>query len=451
MSTSANDAHSVEEKRSGPQLVADIIDNGQVSYQQILVVVLCLVFNMLDGFDITAMAIVATSVSNELGLSADKLGWIFSFALAGMMVGALAIAPLSDIIGRRKTIIMSLLLVGVSILFTAKASSLTEFIVLRFISGLGAGSMLACQAALVSEYSPEKYRALSVNAVVAGYPLGAMMTAVVAGYIMPDYGWRGMFWLGGGVTLTMSIAAILFIPESLKYLFEQQPADALTKANKILVKLKSKTLSTMPSITQSTAAKNGMVNNVKALLSADHRTKTLILWSTFFLCFATLYVLMSWIPKLVEDAGYSSKIGHDAFYWFNLGGVVGIFLSGILAIRYALTTIICVLLVSSAIAMAAFASISVELKVMMMIIFIIGVLQQGGFTGLYAAAAKAYPTEIRATGIGWSIGLGRSGAVIGPAAAGYLIATGFDMSAIFYTFAIPMAIGGVISYALKIK
>ncbi|MDG2088294.1 MAG: MFS transporter [Arenicellaceae bacterium] len=450
MGTSTNARQSVE-KRSGHQLVADIIDNGEVSFQQILVIVLCLIFNMVDGFDITTMAIVATSVSNELELSADKLGWIFSFALAGMVIGAMGIAPLSDIIGRRKIIIMSLLLVGVSILLTAKASSLTEFIVLRFISGLGAGSMLACQATLASEYSNEKFRALSVNIVVAGYPLGALMTAVVASYIMPDYGWRGIFWFGGGATVLMSITAMLFIPESLKYLFEQQPAGALKKVNKILVKLKRDTLSTLPSITKSTTAKGGMANNVKALLSVDHRTKTLILWSSFFLGFATLYVLMSWIPKLVEDAGYSAEIGRSAFFWFNLGGVVGIFISGTLAVRYSLTSVISALLVGSALAMAVFASVSAELKVMMLIIFGIGLLQQGGFTGLYAAAAKAYPTEIRATGIGWCAGLGRFGAVIGPATAGYMIAAGFDMSAIFYTFAVPMAVGGLFAYALKIK
>ncbi len=167
-------------------VVADVIDNGQVSGQQFLVVGLCMFFNMLDGFDITAMAVVATAVSTELQLSPDRLGLIFSFALAGMMAGAMVLAPISDIIGRRKAIIISLLLVGVSILLTARATTLGEFIALRFISGLGAGAMLACQATLAAEYSPEKYRSLSVSAVTAGYALGAMMTAVVAGFIMPD-------------------------------------------------------------------------------------------------------------------------------------------------------------------------------------------------------------------------------------------------------------------------
>ena len=112
-------------------VVAEVIDNGQVSGQQILVIGLCMFFNMLDGFDITAMAIVATAVSEELQLTADRLGLIFSFALAGMMTGAMFLAPVSDIIGRRKLIILSITLVGVSILFTANAATLTEFIILQ--------------------------------------------------------------------------------------------------------------------------------------------------------------------------------------------------------------------------------------------------------------------------------------------------------------------------------
>ena len=218
-------------------LVAEVIDNGRVSGQQILVVGLCMLLNMLDGFDITAMAIVAGDVSQELGLTADRLGLIFSFALAGMMTGAMVLAPVSDIIGRRRLIILSVALVGGSILFTANATSLIEFFFLRFVSGLGAGAMLASQAALAAEYSPEKYRALSVASTTAGYPLGAVMTSVVAGFIMPAYGWRGMFWFGGAVTLAVGVVAWAFLPESLKYLFVRRPADALERVNTILLRL----------------------------------------------------------------------------------------------------------------------------------------------------------------------------------------------------------------------
>lgn len=433
-------------------LVADIIDNGQISGQQLLVVGLCMFFNMLDGFDITAMAVVATSVSTELQLTPDKVGWIFSFALAGMMAGAMFLAPVSDLIGRRKMIIFSVTLVGISILLTAQASTLPEFIILRFISGIGAGAMLACQATLAAEYSPEKYRALSVALVTSGYPLGAMFTSVIAGIVMPEHGWRGMFWAGGAATLIMGFVAWALIPESLKFLVERRPENALTRVNKVLNKLKKPMIDKMPEVTLSVPkASSGFLATMMSLLVPELRKVTLTLWTTFFLCFAALYFLMSWIPKLMVDAGYTEVLGRDAFFLFNLGGVLGIYVMGILSTRFKLTNLIFGMLVSAAVAMVLFAMAPAGKTMLLGLIFIIGILQQGGFTGLYGAAAKAYPTEVRSTGIGWSIGLGRSGAVIGPALAGYLIFFGLDMSANFIIFAIPLAFGGIIAYTLHIR
>ena len=434
---------------SGESFVADVVDQGHLGSQQLLVVGLCLILNMLDGFDITAMAVVATSVSTELGLTADQLGWIFSFALAGMMAGAMLLAPVSDLIGRRKMVILSVVLVAVSILLTARATSLFEFIVLRFIAGLGAGAMLACQAALAAEYSPEKYRAAAVAVVTSGYPLGAMLTSVVAGLVMPEYGWRGMFWFGGGLTLLMAGVALLLMPESLKYLFEKRPANALERINAILRKMGSSPVAELPAA-PAAGAKSGLIANMLKLLGPEHRTGTLTLWAAFFLIFSTLYFLMSWIPKLMDDSGYEPAIGRQAFLYFNLGGAVGIYLMSYLSTRWKLTNLIFVLSVSSAIAMGAFAYAPRELNLLLGLILLIGILQQGGFTGLYAVAAKLYPTEIRSTGIGWAIGLGRSGAVAGPAVAGYLIVAGLDMSANFIIFAVPMAIGGFIAYLLHI-
>ncbi len=433
-------------------LISKVIDDGPVSAQQLLVVGLCLVFNMIDGFDITAMAIVASSVASDLELAPDKVGWIFSFALAGMMAGAMFLAPISDLIGRRKVVIISLGLIAVSILFTARATTLVEFFVLRFISGMGAGAMLACQAALAAEYSPEKYRVFSISAVTSGYPLGAMMTSVVAGYIMPEHGWQGMFMFGGVVTLVMALVAVLFLPESLKYLLERRPADALRRINRILVKLKKETLGSLPAITATKDSnKNKASQNVTMLLAKEHRVATLTLWAAFFLSFSTLYFLMSWIPKLMEDSGYDRDVAHHAFFLFNLGGVIGIYSMGLMSTRWKLSNLILIMLLSSAITMVVFAAAPNQLKLLLVLITLTGILQQGGFTGLYGAAAKIYPTKMRSTGIGWAIGLGRSGAVAGPAIAGYLIAAGFDMSANFYFFAIPMAISGFIAYRLNLR
>ncbi len=430
----------------------EVIDNGKVSRQQILVVVLCMFFNMVDGFDIIAMAVVAGEVSREMMLPADKVGWIFSFALAGMVTGAMLLAPISDIVGRRKVIVVSIIVVGVSILLTANATTLTEFIALRFISGLGAGVMLASQATLAAEYSPEKYRSLAVTFVTSGYALGAMLTSVAAGLILPDYGWRGMFWFGGATTLVMGIVAWLLIPESLKYLLERRPSDALRRINKILAKLNSDPLLQMPDVEPRQQKQSlGMVQVMSQLLAKEHRKVTLTLWTTFFLAFSALYFLLSWIPMLIEDSGFSAADAREAFFLFNLGGVIGVWILGILSTRWKLTNIVFTLMFSASIFMVIFAAVPGDIDFLLTLIFIIGLLQQGGFTGLYAAAAKAYPTSMRSTGIGWSIGLGRLGAVAGPAVAGYLIAGGLDMAANFYIFAVPLAVSAIIAYRLHLR
>lgn len=432
--------------------VTQVIDDGKISRQQVLVVGLCMFFNMLDGFDIIAMAVVAGEVSREMMLPPDRVGWIFSFALAGMMTGAMLLAPISDIVGRRKVIVASIIIVGVSILLTANATTLTEFIVLRFISGVGAGVMLASQATLAAEYSPEKYRSLSVTLVTSGYALGAMLTSVAAGLILPDYGWRGMFWFGGVATLLMGVVAWLLIPESLKYLLERRPTDALRRINRILAKLDRDPLLQMPDVEPRQQKQSlSMLQVISQLLAKEHRKVTLTLWSTFFLAFSALYFLLSWIPMLVVDSGFSAADGREAFFLFNLGGVIGIYILGVLSTRWKLTNIVFTLMFSASVFMVIFAAIPGDIDFLLALIFVIGLLQQGGFTGLYAAAAKAYPTSMRSTGIGWSIGLGRFGAVAGPAVAGYLIAGGLDMAANFYIFAVPLAASAIIAYRLHLR
>ncbi len=430
--------------------INEFIDNGSITSQQILVVSLCFIFNMLDGFDITAMAVVASPVSVDLALTPDLLGWIFSFALAGMMVGAMALAPIADIIGRRALIILSLMIVGISVIMTSKVESLTPFMLLRFISGMGAGALLASQASLAAEYSPDKYRALSVAIVTAGYPTGAMMTSVVAGYILPEYGWRMMFLFGGVVTVSMVIVAWLMIPESLKYLIEKKPNNALEKINKILLKLNAPSINELPPSNNDREVTVSMIGNMRMLLSPKFRRLSLMLWTSFFCAFGTLYFLMSWIPKLMENAGYDMAVGRDAFLLFNLGGVIGIYLLGILSVKWKLTNLILNLSLVSAVSMIIFALVPNQLNILFILILLIGILQQSAFTGLYGVAAKAYPTEIRSTGVGWAIGLGRSGAVAGPAVAGYLILAGYDMSANFIFFALPMIVCGLIAYKLNI-
>ena len=443
---------------SKPVNINDLIDHGKFSFRQILIVLLCLVFNMVDGFDITAMAVTAHQIGEDMQLSEDKLGLVFSFSLAGMMLGAMFLAALSDVIGRRTMIIFTLTLVGVTVLLTASVNSLPALILLRFVSGLGAGAMLASVATLASEYSPEKFRAMAVTAVTAGYPLGAMTTGLVASSVVPEFGWQGMFVAGGSVTLLLALIAFFMIPESLHFLCKKQPDDALQRVNRILQIFKIQSLQHLPSIEETggttEADRQNIYQKMLTLLTPEFRRSTLTLWATFFLCISTLYFLMSWTPKLIINLGYSPDAGNLAFTLFNFGGVLGIFILGYLASKWSLSTLISIFAITSAVFMWAFAgAVFLEFNQtnLMLLIFIIGISMQGGYTGMYAVAAKIYPIEIRSTGVGWAIGLGRFGAVLGPGIAGYMIASGLPITINFMVFAIPMLIGGIFAYQLRVR
>ena len=413
---------------------------------------------MVDGFDITAMAVTAHQIGEDMQLSEDKLGLVFSFSLAGMMLGAMFLAALSDVIGRRTMIIITLTLVGATVLLTASVNSLPALILLRFISGLGAGAMLASVATLASEYSPEKFRAMAVTAVTAGYPLGAMTTGLVASSVVPEFGWQGMFIAGGSATLLLALIAFFMIPESLHFLCKKQPDDALQRVNKILQIFKIQSLQQLPSIENTGGAteadRQNIYQKMLTLLTPEFRRSTLTLWATFFLCISTLYFLMSWTPKLIINLGYSADAGNLAFTLFNFGGVLGIFILGYLASKWSLSTLISIFAITSAVFMWAFAgavSLDFNQTNLMLLIFIIGISMQGGYTGMYAVAAKIYPIEIRSTGVGWAIGLGRFGAVLGPGIAGYMIASGLPITINFMVFAIPMLIGGIFAYQLRVR
>ncbi len=438
--------------------ISEIIDHGEISRQQFLIVGLCLLFNMIDGFDITAMAVTAYQIGEEMQLGDEQLGLVFSFSLAGMMLGAMFLASLSDVFGRRVIIIVSLSLVGLTVFLTAFIESLSLLITLRFLSGLGAGAMLASVATIAAEYSPEKYRAFCVTAVTAGYPLGATLTGLVANQIVPEFGWRSMFLLGGSLAILLSFIALWFIPESIQFLCNKKPPLALEKVNGVLAKLARPPLRELPVIEpnhqSATADSQNILEKMLSLLTPDLRSATLRLWLTVFLCICSLYFLMSWIPKLIINLDYPEAIANLAFTLFNLGSVLGIFCLGYLASLWRLSNLIAVFTITASTMMCLFAAAASNASgqtALLVLIFVIGFTLSGGYTGLYAVAAKIYPISIRSTGVGWAIGLGRSGAVIGPGIAGYMIAAGFSVTANFITFAVPILMGGLLAYQLRVK
>jgi MFS transporter, AAHS family, 4-hydroxybenzoate transporter len=408
-------------------------------------ILVCFLMNMLDGMDVMVISYTAPAIAKDWSIKPTDLGLVFSVGLLGMAVGAMFLAAQADRIGRRNMILLSAALMGVCVLATVFVSSVSGLVLARFVSGLGIGSMLATTATLAAEYTPPRTNDFWVSLVMSGYPIGAVLSGIVAGRIIPEYGWKTMFVTAGVATLATLPIIYLFLAESLDFLLKSRPVGALEQANKLLKKMGREPLSELHPL-QTNVAKA----SVRSLFSDGRQPSTLLLWTVLFLSFATLYFLTMWIPKLATNAGLDMKLAIYAGTVFNLGAFFGIVTQGYLSSRLGLQRVICGFLVATALLMIGFGFVSGSVWVL--ILFgLIGFGIQGGFVGMYSLAAKLYPTRIRATGVGWAVGAGRIGAVVGPMVGGVLIGAGWSMSSNFIAFAIPALLAGVITVLIKVK
>lgn len=417
-----------------------ILESQKLSNLQLSTILICFLMNMLDGMDVMVISYVAPHISSAWSISPQSLGIVFSAGLLGMSIGAMFLAPFADKIGRKTMILICGFLMGISVFATILANTVESLIFFRVISGLGIGGMLASTATLTAEYAPKPKKDFWVSFVISGYPIGAVLSGMVAAKIIPLYGWQTMFQIAGIATLITLPITLFFLSESLDFLLKTQPKNALSRANSILSKMTLPTLTSLPNI----GHQSQMKVSVTSLLKPETKTATIRLWVAIFMAFASLYFLTTWIPKLALATGLSVELAIYAGTIFNLGAFLGIVSQGYLSGKFGLKKTICGFLVVTAFLMLIFGFFSGS--VMTLILFgLIGFGIQGGFVGLYSVAARIYPTEIRTTGVGWAVGAGRIGAIVGPILGGLLIGLGLSMSINFIIFAVPTLIGGVIT------
>lgn len=377
---------------------------------------------MLDGGDVLVVSYAAPLLTREWALSAQAMGAVFSAGLVGMAIGALLIAPLADVLGRRIMVLVALVILLGGMLVSARVTTVTELAALRLFTGLGIGAMLASITALSSEFAPPRYRSFAVSLSTAGYPLGAVATGLAAQFILPEYGWRGLFVAAGLVSGAMLPVCWLWLPESTQFLAARRQPDGRVAR----------------------AQERSLRPPVGRLVSADLRARTLLTWGAFFGSFMTLYFLTSWLPRIAVDAGLSLAAAVNAGTLFNLGAFIGLLLLGYLSSRLDLRRMIGWFFAGAALIMVVFGAIHTPVWLFYLEIFFIGVGVQGGFGGLYAVAARIYPTSVRVTGVGWALGVGRLGAIAGPLVGGVLIGWGVGLFGSFVVFAVPIALAAIL-------
>jgi len=417
------------------------ISNSKPTLLQLTTVSICFLMNMLDGTNVMIISYAAPVIAKEYLISPQLMGLIFSAGLLGMAIGAMFLAPFADKIGRYALVLISVVLMGITIFLTAYSRSAFHLIFFRIFSGLGIGAMLASTATLASEYAPPKFKSLWVSLVMGGYPIGAVLSGLAVASLLPVYGWRLVFEFAGIITLITIPLIIFFLGESLDFLLKTQPVNALRKINGLMAKMHLPFLSELPVLSVSDKKRN----SVSSLLVSELKWATIKLWLGIFMCFSTLYFLTSWIPKLAAITGMSVALAIYAGTIFNLGAFAGIVSQGFLSAKFGLKVTITWFLFVTALLMISFGFFTTSAGILIMI-GLIGFGIQGGFVGLYSFAAELYPTKIRATGVGWAIGLGRAGAIIGPIAGGTLITTGMHMSATFIVFSVPLLLGAVATW-----
>ena len=431
-------------------IIKDRIDNGPMTFAQIIIVAIAFILNCVDGIDVVAMSVAAPVLGAEWQISPVQTGYILSAALVGMCLGAMFLAPLGDIYGRRKIVLFSSLLTGISMVATGFIDHSVEImIVIRAISGLGIGAIFASGATFGGEFTPERFKNFTVTIIISGFPLGAAIVGPVAAYILPNFGWQTLFISAGITTLIICLLAYFLLPESVQYLEKSDgnTEEKISKINDVLHKISRVPIDYLPILNCDKHPKKAAV---KALLASDLMMTTLKLWTIFFLGYLGIYFVIAWVPSLFVASGWTMSQGIYALTISNLGAVLGTTSLGLITTRYSLTKPIGIFFGITALLMVYFTvSKTTELIMLYVLIFLIGVFLNGAFCGMFAVASRIYRTEIKSTGIGWCAGLGRTGAIVAPILAGYLVAMNFDMYTLFSVFALPVIIAAILIVTIK--
>ncbi|MGA4475450.1 MFS transporter [Ectopseudomonas chengduensis] len=417
--------------------VHPVIDNARFSRFHWMVMALCALLLIFDGYDLFIFGVVLPSIMQEWNLTPLEAGALGSYALFGMMFGALGFGTLADRIGRKKGIAICFVLFSTATILNGFATSPTEFGIFRFIAGLGCGGLMPNAVALMNEYAPKRLRSTLVAVMFSGYSLGGMLAAGVGIYMLPRFGWESMFF-AAAVPLLLLPLILWKLPESVGFLVRQGRHE---QARAVLAKVEpGLALDAADQLQMSDGKGQGV--GVFELFRDGRALRTLCLWLAFFCCLLMVYALSSWLPKLMASAGYSLGSSLSFLLALNFGGMAGAILGGWLGDRFNLGKVMVAFFVAAA-ASISLLGFNSPTPVLYGLIFIAGATTIGTQILLYAGAAQFYGLSIRSTGLGWASGIGRNGAIVGPLLGGALMAINLPLQLNFIAFAVPGAIAAL--------
>ncbi|WDZ97088.1 MFS transporter [Herbaspirillum sp. WKF16] len=420
--------------------VDQVVQQGKFGRFQLGLLLLCGLCLIIDGFDVQAMGYVAPAIIGDWGIDKASLGPVFGAGLFGMLLGSLALTPVGDRYGRRPVLIASTLFFAVCMLVTPLVSSLDQLLALRFVTGFGLGSIMPNAMALVGEFSPSSSRVTRMMLVSCGFTVGAAAGGFVSAALIPAYGWHAVFWVGGAVPLLLGVAMLIWLPESIQFLvLRRRPPEQAVRWLKKLDPALAVDAATRIEVNEAKA--DGMP--VAELFRQGRGGITLLLWLISFMNLINLYFLSNWLPTLIRDAGYSTSMAVLIGTSLQVGGVVGTLTLGRFINRYGFTRVLGSCFVIACVAIALIGKVAAVPAFLFIAVVAAGFCIVGGQPAVNALAGTYYPTSLRSTGIGWALGIGRIGSVLGPVIGGQLIAMQWSNASLFVAAAVPALISAL--------
>ncbi len=400
-----------------------------------------------DGYDTAVIGYIAPSLLQEWGMEKSALAPVLSAALLGLAIGAMTFGPIADRFGRKRVLILSVMIFSLGTTISAFAENLWQLEILRFITGLGLGAAMPNAVTLMSEYSPKQKRSIIVNTMFCGFPLGAALGGFIAAFLIPHFGWRSTLLFGGIIPLILAFLMIVYLPESVRFLVRSGRENAQQKMLVILRKIH-------PSAEKAThfTLDEGMIvtkhQGLKLVLSRYYWQGSLLLWIAYFMGLVIFYGVMNWMPMLFKETDMPGELGSIVTGLFALGGL-GAIGNGWLMDRFNGTLLVAFFSALTAVSVALIGVfISMPLAILIGTILFAGIVMNTAQSSLPALAANFYPTEGRTTGVSMMLGIGRFGGIAGSFWVAFLVKEDLSIDAIFYLLALPAVIAMI---ALLVK
>lgn len=416
-----------------------LLDGAPMSPAQVVAVLITTALSALDSYDIFSVTFAAPGISRLWGLGKGALGVVLSSGLVGMALGALLVAPIADLIGRRRMIVANLALMAVGSLLSAFAHSIAMLAAWRVLTGIGIGAMIAIVVPLAAEYANYRHRALTIAVMSLGYPGGGVVSGLVATVLLQRFEWPAVFLFGAGLAAVMLLVVLVALPEPLAVLLDRRDARSLGRVNALLARFRMPPVESLPPPSARTASVP-----YRAIFLPGQRGVTVRITAVYMLFMVTGYFVLSWIPQMSVDGGLSPSAGSLVLTVLNGAAVVTCLIVGGVASRLRLAWLVAGMLGGLGLATAVFGHAPSDFLALAVMAAIVGVFFQGAIVGFYALAVRSFTPGTRATGMGFVTGMGRIASVAGPSGAGALFQLGAGRGVVCAALGSAAILGGIL-------